>query len=129
MTQYFKQITIVLLGMVFMLMISWFFVGSLKRDTESFNLVEALRSTAISNKDDSARIQPGAFYLNEENFEKEFTESVKKQPIYAKEAVNISFNYLRTDDGKGIKAIRAYVEVNSQVEEATCVLSTPEGGG
>ena len=117
MTQYFKHLTIIILGFVLLFMIVWFFAGSLKRDTESFNLVEALRSSAIANKDNAARIEPGSFYLDTKNFEKDFTEIVKKQP-----------NYLNEPEGKGIKGIRAYVETAGGIEEATCILSTPEGG-
>ena len=128
MTQYFKHLTIIILGFVLLFMIVWFFAGSLKRDTESFNLVEALRSSAIANKDNAARIKPGSFYLDTKNFEKDFTEIVKKQPVYSKETVKVTFNYLNEPEGKGIKGIRAYVETAGGIEEATCILSTPEGG-
>lgn len=42
MTQYFKHLTIIILGFVLLFMIVWFFAGSLKRDTESFNLVNVV---------------------------------------------------------------------------------------
>lgn len=72
--------------------------------------------------------KPGSFYLDTKNFEKDFTEIVKKQPVYSKETVKVTFNYLNESEGKGIKGIRAYVETAGGIEEATCILSTPEGG-
>lgn len=128
MTHYWRQITIMTVGALFMILIAWFFIGNAKKDTEVFNITEALRTAAISNKDDSARIQPGAFYLDQSKFEKEFEETIKKQPFYAKKKVKVTFNYLKEADNKGIKGIRAYVESDGSIDEATCILSTPEGG-
>jgi energy-coupling factor transporter transmembrane protein EcfT len=128
MTHYWRQITVMIVGALFMILIAWFFIGNAKKDTEAFNITEALRTAAISNKDDSARIQPGTFYLDQANFEKEFEQTIKKQPFYAKKTVKVTFNYLKEADNKGIKGIRAYVESDGSIDEATCILSTPEGG-
>lgn len=128
MTHYWRQITVMIVGALFMILIAWFFIGNAKKDTEAFNITEALRTAAISNKDDSARIQPGAFYLDQANFEKEFEQTIKKQSFYAKKTVKVTFNYLKEADNKGIKGIRAYVESDGSIDEATCILSTPEGG-
>ena len=60
MTHYWRQITVMIVGH-FYDSNCVVFIGNAKKDTEAFNITEALRTAAISNKDDSARIQPGAF--------------------------------------------------------------------
>lgn len=101
-----------------------FVLGNYQTDVESLTLTETLRATALENRDDSARVKQGEFYLDKENFEKEFEQSIKKQGTYRNRTITIDFDYLMSTNEKGIKAIRVYVNDGHSVEQATCILST-----
>lgn len=120
------RIVLTLIGTVVLAgFIAFMFLNSYSSDSNAMTLTETLRSTALSNKDDAARISPGEFYMDKENFEKEFSESILKQPLYKGKKVEITFDYLKTNDQKGVKGIKVFVEADGVIDQATCVLSKP----
>jgi uncharacterized lipoprotein YmbA len=103
-----------------------FVLGNYQTDVESLSLTETLRTTALANRDDSARVSQGDFYLDKENFEKEFEQTIKRQASYQNSKLTITFDYLISANGQGIKAIRVSVFDGRKTDQATCILSTPE---
>lgn len=103
-----------------------FVLGNYKTDVETLTLTETLRTTALANRDDSARVNQGDFYLDKESFEKDFEQSIKRQGTYQNRSLSIDFEYLMAANEKGIKAIRVSVSDGRKSDQATCILSTPE---
>ena len=48
-----------------------------------------------------------------------------KQSIYKVKKVEISCDYLKTNDQKGVKGIMVFVEADGVIDQATCVISNP----
>lgn len=103
-----------------------FVLGNYQTDVDSLTLTETLRSTALANRDDSARVNQGDFYLDKESFEKDFERTIKRQGTYQNRSLTIDFEYLMASNEKGIKAIRVSIFDGRKTDQATCILSMPE---
>lgn len=121
---YWRYIGTILGALTVFCLIGFIFFRTYETDTTILNTQEVLRSTAIENKDDSARVTKGSFFINKKNFERDFKKSILKQPMYEDKDVKFTFDYLETRK-KGIKGIKVFVEAEKEIETATCVLALP----
>lgn len=86
---------------------------------------ETLRTTAIANRDDSARIERGRFILMKDSFEQDFKEKFNRGKNLNNPTTKYDFEYL-TDGKDGIKAIKVKVVSGKETYQATCVLNVAE---
>lgn len=125
MHQAWRQLTLAMLVAVMFIGVITFSARNFIFDNEMISLTETLDATVISNRDDSARVTPGVFYLNKENFEKEFKDKILGQSIYKNKKVTIDFDYLNEPLGYGIKGVRVFVKSDDKIDQATYILSSP----
>lgn len=118
----------VITACVFFVGLLLFILHNFSFDNETVSIHETLRTAVVANKDESARIAPGAFYLNKPEFERSFEEVITESPAYKSRNVEFEFDYLEDDRNKSIKGIRVFVLSEGAIEDATVILSTPEGG-
>lgn len=97
--------------------------GNYKQDTTVNAMTETIRSTAISSRDDSARVKKGQFRIDKSNFERDFKSAIDKNKNIKLANPTYTFDYL--DDGQGgVKAIKVVVKSDGNRKyQATTVLS------
>lgn len=93
-------------------------------NTNVKSMQDALRTTALSNRDDSARVNRGTFILKKGNFQKDFKKVFDEN--HSLTNPKYTFDYL--DDGNGgIKAIKVKVsDDNNKKYQATCILDVAD---
>lgn len=114
-----------LFGFLFVALIFHYGSNQYSQDSTVKTMQETIRVTAISNRDDSARINKGSFVLNKEDFEKDFIQKYKSGKNVNVEPTDFKFDYLDNPNG-GIKAIKVKV-VSGRIEyQATSILDVAE---
>lgn len=110
------------IGCIIIASISYYALSGLKQDSNMKSITETLRTTAISNRDDSSRIERGQFKLMQSNFESDFKKKFSNTKNLKAEVTSYDFDYL--SDGKGgVKAIKVIVVSEKKTYQATCVLN------
>ena len=110
-----------LMGTLVVLMIVYYGQNQYKQDSTIQTLQENLRTTAITNRDDSSRVTKGTFYIDRGQFEQDFKEKYARIKNTQSEASDYNFEYLENPIG-GIKAIKVKVKIGGQRYQATCIL-------
>lgn len=116
-----KLVMLIFIGMFLIFTIGNYAIKGYTQDSTVKAMTETLRTTAIANRDNSARVERGQFRINKSKFQSDFTKKFSISKNIKKEDSNFNFDYL--DDGKGgIKAIKAKVTSGNQNYQATCIL-------
>lgn len=116
-----KIMLLMLMGTLVVLMIVYYGQNQYKQDSTIQTLQETLRTTAITNRDDSSRVTKGTFYIDRGQFEQDFKEKYARIKNTQSEASDYNFEYLENPIG-GIKAIKVKVKIGGQRYQATCIL-------
>ena len=120
-----KLILLMFVGFFLILFISYYSVKGYIQDSSVKSMQETLRTTAIANRDDSARIERGRFILMKDSFEQDFKEKFNRGKNLNNPTTKYDFEYL-TDGKDGIKAIKVKVVSGKETYQATCVLNVAE---
>ncbi|EPY6472533.1 hypothetical protein ACWO4B_003230 [Clostridium sporogenes] len=119
-----KIAVIMFVGMFLILIVTHYAINGYTQDSTVKGITETLRTTAIANRDNSARVQRGQFKLNKSKFESDFIKKFSPSKNIKQED-SFSFDYLDDDKG-GIKAIKVKVKSGKQNYQATCILNVEE---
>lgn len=120
-----KLILVMFVGFFMVLLIAYYSLNGYEQDSSVKSMQETLRTTAIANRDDSARVERGRFILIKDQFEKDFKQKFNKGKNLNALTTKYDFDYL-TDGKDGIKAIKVKVVSKDQTYQATCVLDVSE---
>lgn len=120
-----KLILVMFVGFFMVLLIAYYSINGYEQDSSVKSMQETLRTTAIANRDDSARVERGRFILIKDQFEKDFKQKFNKGKNLNALTTKYDFDYL-TDGKDGIKAIKVKVVSKDQTYQATCVLDVSE---
>ncbi|MDZ5560758.1 MULTISPECIES: hypothetical protein [Bacillota] len=120
-----KLILIMFVAFFLILFISYYSLNGYTQDSSVKSIQETLRTTAIANRDDSARVESGRFILIKNQFERDFKSKFNKSKNLNVLTTNYDFDYL-TDGKDGIKAIKVKVVSGKETYQATCVLNVAE---
>lgn len=120
-----KLILVMFVGFFMVLLIAYYSIYGYEQDSSVKSMQETLRTTAIANRDDSARVERGRFILIKDQFEKDFKQKFNKGKNLNALTTKYDFDYL-TDGKDGIKAIKVKVVSKDQTYQATCVLDVSE---
>lgn len=118
-----KILMFIVIGFFVMMFVFKNGFGNYKQDTTINAMTETIRSTAISNRDDSARVVKGQFRIDKTSFERNFKTAIDKNKNIKLASPTYKFDYL--DDGNGgVKAIKVVVTSDgNRTYQATTVLS------
>ncbi|PFC34344.1 hypothetical protein [Bacillus cereus] len=114
---------IIVFGLFLVSIGGYYYRENFATDSVVQGITETVRASAISNMDNSSRIQSGELYLSKSDFEKDF-----KKRIEANKLVKISgnakyeFKYLDKKNGS-IKAIRTIIQDGENTYQATYKVS------
>lgn len=119
-----KMILLTFTGLFLVVFIFYYSSQNYINNTNVKSIQDALRTTALSNRDDSARVNRGTFILKKENFQKDFKKVFDEN--HSLTNPKYTFDYL--DDGNGgIKAIKVKVsDDNNKKYQATCILNVAD---
>lgn len=120
-----KMMGLLMFGWMFILLIYHYGSNQYNQDSTIKTMQETIRATAISNRDDSARISRGVFILNKEKFEQDFVEKYELQKNIKSDPLQFKFDYLDNPLG-GVKAIKVKVTNNQIDYQATSILDVAE---
>lgn len=120
-----KIILLMFVGFFMVLVVAYYSLNGYTQDSSVKSIQETLRTTAISNRDDSVRVEKGRFVLMKDEFEKDFKEKFNKGKNLKNDTTDYDFDYL-TDGKDGVKAIKVKVVSGKQTYQATCVLNVAE---
>ena len=67
-----RMMGILMFGWLFVVLIFYYGNNQYSQDSTIKTMQETIKATAISNRDDSARVTKGVFILNKESFEEDF---------------------------------------------------------
>jgi hypothetical protein len=111
-----------------MFLVFHFSTGGFQQDSTIQTLNETLRSTALANRDDSARVNRGQFKLQIEQFEREFIRNFESNQNVNSENPLIDYNFDYLHDGLGgVKAIQVQITKDGQTFQATAVVDVSGG--
>ncbi|PEU93952.1 MULTISPECIES: hypothetical protein [Bacillus] len=114
---------IIVFGLFLVSIGGYYYRENFATDSVVQGITETVRASAISNMDNSSRIQSGELYLSKSDFEKDF-----KKRIESNKLVKISgkakyeFKYLDKKNGS-IKAIRTIIQDGENTYQATYKVS------
>jgi hypothetical protein len=122
-----KILILIAISSVLMLTIFHFATRGFHQDSIVQTLSETLRSTAIANRDDSARVNRGQFRLQTENFETEFIHNFKTNSnvVFEASEAEFIFDYLHDGEG-GVQAIQVQLIKNEKIFQATVVVDVAD---
>lgn len=126
MKDYPYVLVIIIVGIFMLIIGSFYYNQNFVTDSVLQGITETVRTSAISNADNSSRIQDGELFISKDDFEADF-----KKRIESNKNVNISqdatyeFEYLDNDNGS-TKAIRTIIHDGDNTYQATCKLSVAE---
>ncbi len=96
------------------------------QDKNVLNITETLKTSAISNVDNSSRLNEGELFISIEDFEKDFKETmVKKTNSNLLKDTTFKFEYLYNNN-KSIKAIRVKMIQGNKEYQATTKIDIAE---
>lgn len=120
-----RMMGILFFGWFFIVLIFYYGSNQYSQDSTIKTMQETIKVTAISNRDDSARITRGTFLLNKESFERDFILKYQSIKNVKAESESFDFDYLDNPEG-GIKAIKVKVISNDVEYQATSILNVAE---
>ncbi|PFU35429.1 hypothetical protein COK88_31795, partial [Bacillus cereus] len=103
-------LVIIVLGLFLVYLGGYYYQENFTTDSVIQGITETVRASAVSNMDNSSRIQTGELYLSKDDFEKDF-----KKRIVSNKLVKISndakyrFAYLDNKNGS-VKAIKTIIQ-------------------
>ncbi|MDA2150766.1 hypothetical protein PDN20_19080 [Bacillus cereus] len=114
---------IIVFGLFLVSIGGYYYRENFATDSVVQGITETVRASAVSNMDNSSRIQSGELFLSKDDFEKDF-----KKRIESNKLVKISgnakyeFKYLDKKNGS-IKAIRTIIQDGENTYQATYKVS------
>ncbi|MDK7443449.1 hypothetical protein N7X28_26120 [Bacillus sp. SM-B1] len=114
---------IIVFGLFLVSIGGYYYRENFATDSVVQGITETVRASAVSNMDNSSRIQSGELFLSKDDFEKDF-----KKRIGSNKLVKISsnakyeFKYLDNKNGS-IKAIRTIIQDGENTYQATYKVS------
>ncbi len=114
---------IIILGFFLISIGGYYYRENFTNDSVMQGMTETVRTSAISNADNSSRIQSGELFIIKSEFEKDFRKRIETNKLVkiSKDA-KYEFKYLDNSNGS-TKAIRAIVHDGENTYQATCKLS------
>ncbi|HFK1488833.1 MULTISPECIES: hypothetical protein [Bacillus cereus group] len=116
-------LVIIVLGIFLISLSGYYYRENFTTDSVIQGITETVRASAVSNMDNSSRIQSGELYLSKDEFEKDF-----KKRIGSNKLVKISndakyrFDYLDNKNGS-VKAIKTIIQDGKNTYQATYKVS------
>ncbi|MFA2561982.1 hypothetical protein ABR780_26615 [Bacillus cereus] len=116
-------LVIIVLGLFLVYLGGYYYQENFTTDSVIQGITETVRASAVSNMDNSSRIQTGELYLSKGDFEKDF-----KKRIVSNKLVKISndakyrFAYLDNKNGS-VKAIKTIIQDGKNTYQATYKVS------
>ncbi|MGA4465963.1 hypothetical protein ACPA2L_25495 [Bacillus bombysepticus] len=116
-------LVIIVLGLFLVYLGGYYYQENFTTDSVMQGITETVRASAVSNMDNSSRIQTGELYLSKDDFEKDF-----KKRIVSNKLVKISndakyrFDYLDNKNGS-VKAIKTIIQDGKNTYQATYKVS------
>lgn len=114
------------LGIFIIIILGIYYQKTYKQDSVVLGIVETIRSCAINNADNSSRVEEGEFFLEKDQFEKDFKQKiVLNDNVKLDDNASYEFKYLTSQDGS-IKAIRVLIKDDGQTYQATAKVNIAE---
>lgn len=105
---------------IFLVVISGiYYQKTFKQDSVVLGLTETVRTSAITNADNSSRVQVGELFIDKTKFEADFKKKIAaNKNVKISEDADYEFEYLDNDNG-ATKAIRVLIKDNKAIYQAT----------
>lgn len=113
--------SLIILGVSLIAILGFYMRLDTKQDSNVQAMTESIRSAAISNVNGKSRITPGEVYIQEDEFEADFTRLIKEDGASVfSDDVEFEFEYLK--EKENVKAIRVIANDNGKKYTATAVV-------
>ncbi|WP_413565514.1 hypothetical protein [Bacillus sp. 3P20] len=114
---------IIVLGLFLVSIGGYYYRENFATDSVIQGITETVRASAISNMDNSSRIQSGELYLSKSDFEKDFKKRIESNKL-VKISGNAKYEFKYLDNKNGsVKAIRTIIQDGENTYQATYKVS------
>lgn len=114
---------IIVLGLFLVSIGGYYYRENFATDSVIQGITETVRASAISNMDNSSRVQRGELYLSKNDFEKDFKKRIESNKL-VKISSNAKYEFKYLDNKNGsVKAIRTIIQDGENTYQATYKVS------
>ncbi|MEC3226211.1 hypothetical protein P9027_30305 [Bacillus thuringiensis] len=114
---------IIVLGLFLVSIGGYYYRENFATDSVIQGITETVRASAISNMDNSSRVQRGELYLSKDDFEKDFKKRIESNKL-VKISSNAKYEFKYLDNKNGsVKAIRTIIQDGENTYQATYKVS------
>ncbi|HDR7527023.1 MULTISPECIES: hypothetical protein [Bacillus cereus group] len=114
---------IIVFGLFLVSIGGYYYRENFATDSVVQGITETVRASAVSNMDNSSRIQSGELFLSKDDFEKDFKKRIESNKL-VKISSNAKYEFKYRDNKNGsIKAIRTIIQDGENTYQATYKVS------
>lgn len=114
---------IIVLGLFLVSIGGYYYRENFATDSVIQGITETVRASAISNMDNSSRVQRGELYLSKKDFEEDFKNRIESNKL-VKISSNAKYEFKYLDNKNGsVKAIRTIIQDGENTYQATYKVS------
>ncbi|WP_424578005.1 hypothetical protein [Bacillus cereus] len=114
---------IIVFGLFLVSIGGYYYRENFATDSVVQGITETVRASAVSNMDNSSRIQSGELFLLKDDFEKDFKKRIESNKL-VKISGNAKYEFKYLDEKNGsIKAIRTIIQDGENTYQATYKVS------
>lgn len=114
---------IIVFGLFLVSIGGYYYRENFATDSVVQGITETVRASAVSNMDNSSRIQSGELFLSKDDFEKDFKKRIESNKL-VKISSDAKYKFKYRDNKNGsIKAIRTIIQDGENTYQATYKVS------